>query len=74
MSVKQLKILIYIEMFVIGLFVGYGIYVLHWFSDYYAVQTQSSPPVVITNMTTNNDYTCYTIQTSTGTREVCEKK
>lgn len=62
--VRILKILICIEMFVIGLFVGYGFFVLHWLSDYNATPAQiSTYGVGISNVTSEYGYLCYTLNT-----------
>lgn len=77
-TVKQLKILICIEMFVLGLFVGYGIYFLHWLADYQAPLYYTQDNTHISNVTTGNGYVCMTItsqqQNTYYNRTSCEKK
>lgn len=74
---RNLKRLIYLEMFILGLLVGYGIYVLHWFSDYVPPAIQESYPTNITDINESNGYLCYTItaqgQNNYIKKAVCKK-
>lgn len=77
MSVRNLKILIYIEMFLLGVMVGYGIFVLHWFKDYVAPAINQQQQVQVTNITTEGGYTCYTIidqRSKKPTKTACQKQ
>lgn len=76
--VRTLKMLICIEMFVLGLFVGYGIFVLHWLIDYTAPTIQAPYSTQITNVTSEGGFICYTIsqqqQNDITTTVRCKKK
>ena len=72
---KQLKLLIYLFMFVLGMCVGYGFFVLHWLSDYTAPQYKAVNDTQITNITSITGYTCETFTSpNSPPKTTCEKK
>lgn len=56
-----IKRLIYIFMFVLGCYVGYGFSVLHWLSDYVPPNINEPYSTQITNVTSEGGFICYTL-------------
>lgn len=73
--IRTLKLLICLEMFVLGLFVGYGLFVLHWFADYTPpAMQQLQTPIQVTNITEDNGYQCFTeSQPGEVNKVICSK-
>lgn len=74
---KQLKRLIYIELFIVGCMVGYGLFTLHWFSDYAPPAAPTGQySVQIKNVVVSDGYECFSViqqQATLLNKTICNK-